>query len=336
MKRPSFQFYPSDWLSASDVRACSMGARGLWMDMICLMHQGEPYGYLTLNGKGILPATLARIVGASLAEVEGWLEELESLAVFSRTEDGTILCRRMIRDEEIRQSRASGGFKSTLHPNVPKSKKSEGYPSTDPSRVPLGVSFGVSPSSSSSSSSSSSEEDTVTNVTASKGKKKQPKPAQENSNPQDRRDGSSGERCPLYQVFLAAYQTRYEPPYASKSADFIQLAKLKKNCVANNWELTTERWERSVRNYFQSPLSAHTLADLSVRFSTFFKSPLDQYGKPLMELAEAHRDVNGNGDGKVVIPMPPKPANWEQMSLGEQRRWTMENYQKAKQQGLVA
>jgi hypothetical protein len=41
-------------------------------------------------------------------------------------------------------------------------------------------------------------------------------------------------------------------------------------------------------------------------------------------------------EGAVVIPMPPKPANWEQMSLGEQRRWTMENYQKAKQQGLVA
>ncbi len=157
MKRPSFQFYPQDWLSASEVRACSVSARGLWIDMICLMHQGEPYGHLTLNGKGILPPILARMVGASIEEVEGWLSELESVGVFSREDDGTIYSRRMIRDEEIRQSRAAGGVKSIEHPNVAKpktdKKRQEGYPSRIPSPTP----FTPPPSSSSSSSSSNTD-----------------------------------------------------------------------------------------------------------------------------------------------------------------------------------
>ena len=48
MKRPAFQFYPGDWLHDTAVRACSLAARGLWIDMLSLMHQGHPYGNLTL------------------------------------------------------------------------------------------------------------------------------------------------------------------------------------------------------------------------------------------------------------------------------------------------
>jgi hypothetical protein len=109
MKRPAFQFYPGDWLRATDLRACSVGARGLWIDMICLMHEGTPYGYLKVGDKVILSPNLARIVGASLPEVEGWLCELQEAGVFSRDPSGCIFSRRMIKDESIRESRASGG-----------------------------------------------------------------------------------------------------------------------------------------------------------------------------------------------------------------------------------
>ena len=47
MKRPSFQFYPGDWLHDTGLRACSLAARGLWIDIVCFMHQAEPYGHLT-------------------------------------------------------------------------------------------------------------------------------------------------------------------------------------------------------------------------------------------------------------------------------------------------
>lgn len=109
MKRPAFQFYPGDWLRATKLRSCSVGARGLWIDMICLMHEGSPYGYLKVGSKVILPPNLARMVGASLAETEGWLAELEHAEVFSRDEAGCTFSRRMVRDEEVRAARASGG-----------------------------------------------------------------------------------------------------------------------------------------------------------------------------------------------------------------------------------
>ena len=108
MKRPSFQFYPSDWLRDTALRSCSTGARGLWIDMICFMHEGNPYGYLKVGDKVIHAANLARMVGESIEVVQGWLEELKVAAVFD-VDNGVICSRRMIRDEELRQKRSEGG-----------------------------------------------------------------------------------------------------------------------------------------------------------------------------------------------------------------------------------
>jgi len=79
------------------------------MDMICFMHEGTPYGHLKVGEKVILPSNLARMVGETLEQVEGWLEELKQASVFDIDERGTIVSRRMIRDEAIREARASGG-----------------------------------------------------------------------------------------------------------------------------------------------------------------------------------------------------------------------------------
>lgn len=109
MKRPSFQFYPGDWLRSTDLRSCSIGARGLWMDMICLMHEGNPYGHLKVNQKVILAENLSRMVGETFADVDGWLAELRSAGVLSITEDGCMFSRRMVKDENTRNNRAAGG-----------------------------------------------------------------------------------------------------------------------------------------------------------------------------------------------------------------------------------
>ena len=108
-KRPSFQFYPSDWLRDTALRSCSTGARGLWIDMICYMHEGNPYGHLKVGDKVIHANNLARMVGETLEVVEGWLKELQQAGVFDLTSDSVICSRRMIRDENLRQIRASGG-----------------------------------------------------------------------------------------------------------------------------------------------------------------------------------------------------------------------------------
>lgn len=111
MKRPSFQFYPADWLRDTALRSCSTGARGLWIDMICYMHEGNPYGHLKVGEKVILPDNLARMVGENLEVVQGWLAELKIAGVYDIADDGSICSRRMIRDEKLREIRALGGKK---------------------------------------------------------------------------------------------------------------------------------------------------------------------------------------------------------------------------------
>src|SRR5260370_4908244 len=127
LKRPSFQFYPGDWLQDTALRACCLGARGLWADMLCYMHQGTPYGHLTLpavsedGGKDILrpilTPVLARMVGGTSEDVEQLLAELEHAGVFSRTAEGVVFSRRMVQDEKLRESRANGGVNRLKKPN---------------------------------------------------------------------------------------------------------------------------------------------------------------------------------------------------------------------------
>lgn len=109
IKRPAFQFYPSDWLSDTALRMCSEGARGIWMDMICYMHEGTPYGHLKVNHKVILPQTLARMVGCELSSLEGYLSELVTAGVVQVDADGCMFSKRMVKDEALRNARAAGG-----------------------------------------------------------------------------------------------------------------------------------------------------------------------------------------------------------------------------------
>lgn len=114
-KRPSFQFYPNDWRTDQQLRLCSMAARGLWADVLCLMHEGEPYGHLTDLGKAMTTDALAKLVGESAPAVKRWLSELQAREIFSVTAEGVIFSRRMVRDEALREARASGGQAGAEH-----------------------------------------------------------------------------------------------------------------------------------------------------------------------------------------------------------------------------
>jgi len=114
-KRPAFQFYPSDWRNDPGLRLCSTAARGLWMDMLCLMHEGEPYGHLTVLGRPMTPDSLAKLVGEGAASTKRWLEELRENDVFSVSDTGLIYSRRMARDEALREVRANGGKAGAEH-----------------------------------------------------------------------------------------------------------------------------------------------------------------------------------------------------------------------------
>ena len=103
MKRPAFQFYPGDWLNDAGLRLCSLPARGLWIEMMCFMHQASTYGHLLIAGRSPSIEELARLLGQRDISVTEWVQELDTNKVFSRTDDGVIYSRRMVQDEKKRQ-----------------------------------------------------------------------------------------------------------------------------------------------------------------------------------------------------------------------------------------
>src|SRR4051812_9069296 len=66
-KRPWLKFFPSDWRGDAYLAMCSLSARGLLIEMMCLMHGADPYGHLLLNGAKPTDAELTRLVGATSA-----------------------------------------------------------------------------------------------------------------------------------------------------------------------------------------------------------------------------------------------------------------------------
>ena len=58
--RPSWQFFSNDWLREASLRLCSLAAKGLCFDMLCLMWFGQPRGTLTVNGKSFDNKSLAK------------------------------------------------------------------------------------------------------------------------------------------------------------------------------------------------------------------------------------------------------------------------------------
>lgn len=66
MKRPSFQFYPADWQANSNLRRCSFEEKGIWLEVMCLLHDQEVYGICNWSLKDI-----AQAVGCTAAKLKG-------------------------------------------------------------------------------------------------------------------------------------------------------------------------------------------------------------------------------------------------------------------------
>jgi hypothetical protein len=108
-KLPWMKFYPADWRADPALRMCSLAARGLWMEMLSIMHEADPRGSLLINRNTVGTKQLASLCGATLRETIALLNELETAGVFSRAEDGTIFSRRMKRDvKKAARDKANG------------------------------------------------------------------------------------------------------------------------------------------------------------------------------------------------------------------------------------
>lgn len=111
IKLPAFQFYPGDWRKNVGVQSLDYHSRGVWFELLCLMHESDRRGVLLLGGKPMPTPALANLLGLSVTETQRALRKIEKHGVCGRdAKTGAITCRRMIKDEKLRQVRAKSGF----------------------------------------------------------------------------------------------------------------------------------------------------------------------------------------------------------------------------------
>ncbi len=144
MKRPSFQFYTADWQGNSNLKRCTHEEKGIWMDILCLMHDQEEYGILRWNLKEI-----AQAVGASFSKIKALVTKgvlkgsdagCEDYIYTPRSgrkdgipvilipkQDGSIwYSSRMVRDEYVRTIRGESSRFSEAPKSSPKPPKGDG------------------------------------------------------------------------------------------------------------------------------------------------------------------------------------------------------------------
>jgi hypothetical protein len=151
-KLPAFQFYPADWRKDPGVQSLTYHQRGVWFEMICLMHESPRRGVLLMpNGTTMTDDALSRILGLDKQNLTTTLTSILECGVADRDpESQALINRRMMRDEDLRQTRAECG-KLGGNPNLVNQKVNQ--------RVNQNPTTRVNQNPTPSSSSSSSDED---------------------------------------------------------------------------------------------------------------------------------------------------------------------------------
>lgn len=134
LPRPGFWFLPGDWLRNAKLRRCSLAERGAWLEVMCLMHDSDTYGVLHWTLKEIAKASNVPVKTIqALAEREvlkgcdtgfcaGYSfvpstgrKQNEPVILLAAQEGPVWYSSRMLKDEYIRQVRASSGGNRSAH-----------------------------------------------------------------------------------------------------------------------------------------------------------------------------------------------------------------------------
>ena len=83
-KLPAIQFYPGDWRKDPGVQALSFHDRGVWFEILLLMHESDERGKLILNGKPMPKEALGRLLGLDNQNLTNTLTKLLEYGVASK------------------------------------------------------------------------------------------------------------------------------------------------------------------------------------------------------------------------------------------------------------
>lgn len=102
MKLPYLAFFVGDWLKDPGVTVCRPATRGIWMDLLCVMHEQDRSGVITGTRE-----QLARLGRCSTVELASALDDLRitrTADVSERAGTVTLVNRRMKREKNGRES----------------------------------------------------------------------------------------------------------------------------------------------------------------------------------------------------------------------------------------
>src|SRR5262249_10310727 len=108
-KQPYIPLYTGDWLKDPRLSLCSAATRGVWMDLLCAMHDPDRCGILRGTTE-----QLARLARCSTAEADLALNELQTTRaadVIQRNGSWEVANRRMVRESITREKRRLSGSK---------------------------------------------------------------------------------------------------------------------------------------------------------------------------------------------------------------------------------
>lgn len=127
MKRPSMQFYFGDWRNNANLRRCSWEARGVWIEVMGLLHDSDDYGQLRWTLQEIAQAigapmkALRELVsknvlkGCDKGECDAYIytprhagKDGDPVALVAVQVGPIWYSTRMVRDEWVRQKRGAG------------------------------------------------------------------------------------------------------------------------------------------------------------------------------------------------------------------------------------
>ncbi len=128
MKQPAFMFYTGDWLKDPRLSMCSPSTRGIWIDLMCAMHELGRSGQVTGTVE-----QLCRICRCTAAEMTAALNEIrltKTGEVAERSDIVTITCRRMKREADERLAGNERVKKHRSNANVTGTKRESNAPSS--------------------------------------------------------------------------------------------------------------------------------------------------------------------------------------------------------------
>lgn len=118
MKR--YKWFPLDaetWLSDPKLKLIGATAKGLWIDIICMCHISEKYGFLTINGTKLDQKGLKKILNWSKSDSKKF-QILLDYDILKVDPDGFFYCRKLIKDRQLQEEARKNGKKGG-NPNLP-------------------------------------------------------------------------------------------------------------------------------------------------------------------------------------------------------------------------